>query len=105
MAAWTLLAGMPMRALIEFQHDGRGVGQPGQHRLDQEERATQVDAEAAVEAGDTATAAAVARLGIVWQPTFVAGPRLRSGALLPLLPGYRACPTSTSSPSTRAVAT
>jgi DNA-binding transcriptional LysR family regulator len=36
-----------------------------------------------------ATAAALAGLGIVWQPTFIVGPHLRSGALLPLLPGYR----------------
>jgi len=39
--------------------------------------------------GDTATAAALAGLGIVWQPTFIIGPHLRSGALVPLLPGYR----------------
>ena len=39
--------------------------------------------------GDTATAAALAGLGIVWQPTFIVGPHLRSGALVPLLPGYR----------------
>jgi DNA-binding transcriptional LysR family regulator len=39
--------------------------------------------------GDTATAAALAGLGIVWQPTFIVGPHLRSGHLVPLLPGYR----------------
>ena len=39
--------------------------------------------------GDTATAAALAGLGIVWQPTFIVGPLLRSGQLVPLLPGYR----------------
>ena len=39
--------------------------------------------------GDTATAAALAGLGIVWQPTFIVGPDLRAGRLVPLLPGYR----------------
>ncbi len=39
--------------------------------------------------GDTATAAALAGLGIVWQPTFLVGPHLRAGRLVPLLPGYR----------------
>ena len=39
--------------------------------------------------GDTAAAAALAGLGIVWQPTFIVGPHLRSGDLVALLPGYR----------------
>ena len=39
--------------------------------------------------GDTATAAALAGLGIVWQPTFLVGPDLRAGRLVPLLPGWR----------------
>jgi DNA-binding transcriptional LysR family regulator len=39
--------------------------------------------------GDTATAAALAGLGIVWQPTFLIGTHLRAGSLVPLLPGFR----------------
>jgi len=39
--------------------------------------------------GDTAVAAARADLGIVWQPTFLVGPDLRAGRLVPLLPGWR----------------
>ena len=38
--------------------------------------------------GDTATAAALAGLGIVWQPTFLIGAHLRAGRLVPLLPGF-----------------
>lgn len=39
--------------------------------------------------GDTAAAAARAGLGIVWQPTFLVGPDLRAGRLVPLLAGWR----------------
>jgi DNA-binding transcriptional LysR family regulator len=39
--------------------------------------------------GDTAAAAARAGLGIVWQPTFLVGPDLRAGRLMPLLPDWR----------------
>jgi DNA-binding transcriptional LysR family regulator len=39
--------------------------------------------------GDTALAAAVAGMGIIWQPTFIVGPELRAGRLVPVLPGYR----------------
>jgi DNA-binding transcriptional LysR family regulator len=39
--------------------------------------------------GDTATAAALAGLGIVWQPTFLVGAHLRAGRLVALLPGFR----------------
>lgn len=39
--------------------------------------------------GDTARAAALAGMGIIWQPTFLIGEDLRAGRLLPLLPGYR----------------
>ena len=39
--------------------------------------------------GDTAAAAAREGLGIVWQPTFLVGPDLRAGRLVPLLPGWR----------------
>ena len=39
--------------------------------------------------GDTAAAAARAGLGIIWQPTFLIGPDLRAGRLVPLLPGWR----------------
>ena len=39
--------------------------------------------------GDTAAAAAIAGLGIIWQPTFIIGPALRAGRLVPVLPGYR----------------
>jgi DNA-binding transcriptional LysR family regulator len=39
--------------------------------------------------GDTVRAAALAGLGIIWQPTFLIGGDLRQGRLVPLLPGYR----------------
>ena len=39
--------------------------------------------------GDTATQAALAGMGIVWQPTFLIGPHLRAGRLVPLLPGFK----------------
>lgn len=39
--------------------------------------------------GDTARAAALAGRGIIWQPTFLIGADLRSGALVPVCPGYR----------------
>ncbi|MFD2272557.1 LysR substrate-binding domain-containing protein [Undibacterium arcticum] len=40
--------------------------------------------------GDTARAAALAGLGIIWQPSFfLIGADLRAGRLVPLLPGYR----------------
>ena len=39
--------------------------------------------------GDTAAAAAVAGLGIIWQPTFIVGDHLRAGRLVPVLAGYR----------------
>ncbi|MFI5447535.1 LysR family transcriptional regulator [Polaromonas sp. UC242_47] len=39
--------------------------------------------------GDTARAAALAGLGIIWQPTFLVGQDLAEGRLRPLLPGYR----------------
>lgn len=39
--------------------------------------------------GDTARAAALAGLGVIWQPTFLIGDDLRAGTLVPLLPGYR----------------
>ncbi len=39
--------------------------------------------------GDTARAAALGGLGIIWQPTFLIGADLRAGRLQPVLPGYR----------------
>jgi len=39
--------------------------------------------------GDTCRAAALAGLGVIWQPTFLIGDDLRAGRLIPLLPGYR----------------
>lgn len=39
--------------------------------------------------GDTARAAALAGIGIIWQPTYLIGEDLRQGRLVPLLPGYR----------------
>ncbi len=39
--------------------------------------------------GDTALQAAVAGMGIIWQPSFLVGPELRAGRLVPLLPGWR----------------
>ena len=38
--------------------------------------------------GDTARMAALAGLGIIWQPTFLVGADLRAGRLVPLLPGW-----------------
>jgi len=38
--------------------------------------------------GDTARAAALGGLGIIWQPSFLIGADLRAGRLQPLLPGY-----------------
>jgi DNA-binding transcriptional LysR family regulator len=39
--------------------------------------------------GDTALHAALAGLGIIWQPSFLVGPELRAGRLVPVLPGWR----------------
>ena len=39
--------------------------------------------------GDTQLAAALAGLGILWQPTFIVGPALREGRLVRVLPEYR----------------
>lgn len=39
--------------------------------------------------GDTCRAAAVAGLGVTWQPTFLVGDDLREGRLVPVLPGFR----------------
>ena len=39
--------------------------------------------------GDTALQAAVAGLGVIWQPGFLVGPELRAGRLVTLLPGWR----------------
>lgn len=38
--------------------------------------------------GDTARAAALGGMGIIWQPSFLIGADLRAGRLLPLLPAY-----------------
>ncbi|WP_296000769.1 LysR family transcriptional regulator [Rugamonas sp.] len=38
--------------------------------------------------GDTARAAALGGMGIIWQPSFLIGADLRAGRLLPLLPDY-----------------
>jgi DNA-binding transcriptional LysR family regulator len=39
--------------------------------------------------GDTARAAALGGMGIIWQPSFLIGADLREGRLVPVLPGYR----------------
>jgi DNA-binding transcriptional LysR family regulator len=39
--------------------------------------------------GDTARAMALSGSGIIWQPTFLIGADLASGALVPLLPDYK----------------
>ncbi|WP_374372761.1 LysR family transcriptional regulator [Dongia sp.] len=39
--------------------------------------------------GDTARAAALAGMGIIWQPTFLIGADLRAGRLVEILPDYR----------------
>jgi DNA-binding transcriptional LysR family regulator len=38
--------------------------------------------------GETARAAALAGVGVIWQPTFLVGADLRAGRLEPLLPGF-----------------
>jgi DNA-binding transcriptional LysR family regulator len=38
--------------------------------------------------GDTARAAALGGLGVIWQPTFLVGADLRAGRLLRVLPDY-----------------
>lgn len=38
--------------------------------------------------GDTARAAALAGMGIIWQPTFIVGPDLKAGRLIRVLPDY-----------------
>jgi DNA-binding transcriptional LysR family regulator len=59
--------------------------------LDADGRAQAVRVRAAMQTnnGDTAAAAAREGLGIVWQPTFLVGPDLRAGRLVPLLPDWR----------------
>jgi DNA-binding transcriptional LysR family regulator len=59
--------------------------------LDENEHAHTVKARCIMHAnnGDTARAAALGGLGIIWQPSFLVGADLRAGRLLPLLPGYR----------------
>jgi len=59
--------------------------------LDADGRPQSVRVRAAMQTnnGDTAAAAARAGMGIVWQPTFLVGPDLRAGRLVPLLPGWR----------------
>jgi len=59
--------------------------------LDADGRPQSVRVRAAMQTnnGDTAAAAARAGLGIVWQPTFLVGPDLRAGRLVPLLPDWR----------------
>ncbi|MEO8037821.1 MAG: LysR family transcriptional regulator [Betaproteobacteria bacterium] len=39
--------------------------------------------------GDTAVSAALAGMGVIWQPTFLVGVHLRAGRLVALLPDYR----------------
>lgn len=39
--------------------------------------------------GNTCRAAALAGLGVIWQPTFLVGEDLRRGRLVPVLPGFR----------------
>jgi len=39
--------------------------------------------------GDTARAAALAGMGVIWQPTFLIGDDLRAGTLVPVMPGFR----------------
>jgi DNA-binding transcriptional LysR family regulator len=39
--------------------------------------------------GDTCRAAALAGLGVIWQPTFLVGKDLLEGRLVPVLPGFR----------------
>jgi len=39
--------------------------------------------------GDTALSAAVAGMGVIWQPSFLVGPELRAGRLVQVLPRFR----------------
>lgn len=43
--------------------------------------------------GDTLRIAAVAGQGVIWQPTFLIGPDIAAGRLVPLMPGYRMADT------------
>jgi DNA-binding transcriptional LysR family regulator len=54
--------------------------------------------------GDTARAAALAGMGVIWQPTFLIGDACVPAGCCPCCPAT-ACPTSTCSRSTRAAAT
>jgi DNA-binding transcriptional LysR family regulator len=53
------------------------------------EHAVKVRAVMTTNNGDTARAAALAGVGVIWQPTFLIGDDLRTGRLIPLMPGYR----------------
>jgi len=39
--------------------------------------------------GETARAAAIAGVGVIWQPSFVVGEDVRAGRLVEVMPGYR----------------
>lgn len=43
--------------------------------------------------GDTARSAALAGLGVIWQPTFLIGDDLRAGRLVEVLPNHHVAPT------------
>lgn len=53
------------------------------------EHAVKVRAVMTTNNGDTVRAAALAGVGVIWQPTFLIGDDLRAGRLIPLMPGYR----------------
>ncbi|MFV3127640.1 LysR family transcriptional regulator [Niveispirillum sp. KHB5.9] len=53
------------------------------------EHAVRVNGAMLTNNGDTARVAALEGAGIIWQPTFLIGPELRDGRLVPLLPGFR----------------
>jgi DNA-binding transcriptional LysR family regulator len=53
------------------------------------EQRIRVGARLRTNSGDTARAVALAGEAITWQPSFLIGEDLRSGALVPLLPGWR----------------
>jgi len=79
-------AALAQHACIVYEHVGSEWT-----LLDADGRPQAVRVRAAMQTnnGDTAAAAARAGLGIVWQPTFLVGPDLRAGRLVPLLPGWR----------------
>lgn len=69
---------------------GHGAGSEEWALLDAQARPlpTRIRAVMHTNNGDTARAAALAGMGIIWQPTFLIGADLRAGRLVPVLEGW-----------------